>query len=879
MKNKCDLDMPNNKKEKNVVATPESPELFVTTTRIKENKKGNRKEKNKTAAEEEGQQPRLLERDRSSDYFSVQGLSTQTGCDPQDLDVLMLKELVDNALDACDNEPTVTARFQRSELGFLTLTVEDNGKGLVREDLEKILDFSKFSSTKFHYKLPTRGALGNAMKCVAGLPYALAMECNRDLPRPQISVHSLGYKHLIDLETTKQQPQLLINTQLYGLLHGTKISVNLIPLADNWGHKNEYAKLIASYAIFNPNVTLSLQKADPNSDRLDYPSVCKDFEKFKGTSSIHWYSYTSFKDLVDATVRSIQDDDKDLTLTQFIKQFRGLTSDEKVADIIKEFGKDIKYLSALANQKDLIKKLYETLRFHSNNPSPDVLGEIGKENILKRIKQVFGNVKEIKYKAVKKIGSKKDESCPFVLEIALAVLEREWRLNEFVGLNHSPCLSNPFEGYLVRWLDRDKVSEAQIVRETLGNYGIDETQNIALVIHLICPNIQYESYGKGKIDIACFQSALGKTLTEICRFYPKYKRRGAYEGRGSQANVLLKEELYRRYLLLKKFGQVPQTEKMTRQGIYYKIRSQMHGEIDILRASFIAALSNACKEMGGGDLSIRERLGIIAAERAQLYFRGQVTPISVDRIEDLAAKGSDVILIEKEGVCELLEPFAVRRGIALLNSRGFATDYAKQLLKLSQKWKGNLFLLTDFDASGLLIASKVLEGKIPRIGVDLKMVKKLELSRRDLEEKYDAPKKHLMGLPQEMQAEVKDTRIEIDAVLAAIRPEKFWNYIEQSILEIAPTRDMNRSVDLNIQFPSEIAESINAIKEFIQFLGSEKQGELRQMLSDWNEGFVDVDDKEKEFQSQIVEEIRKNGTVQDLAKQLKCLSAIIPKNS
>jgi len=871
--------MSNNKKEKNVVAIPESPEWFVTTTRIEENNKGNGKEKNKTAAEEEEQQPRLLERDRSSDYFSVQGLSTQTGCDQQDLDVLVLKELVDNALDACDNEPTVTARFQRNELGFVTLTVEDNGKGLVREDLEKILDFTKFSSTKFHYKLPTRGALGNAMKCVAGLPYALAMECNRDLPRPQLSVHSLGYKHLIDLVATKQEPQLSIDSQQYGFhMFGTRISANLIPLADNWGNKNEYAKLIASYAIFNPNATLSLQKADPNSERVDYPSVCQDFEKFKGTSSIHWYSYTSFKDLVDATVRSIRGDDKDLTLTQFIKHFRGLTSDEKVADIIKEFGKDIKYVSALANQKDLIKKLYETLRLHSNNPSPDVLGEIGKENILKRIKQIFGNVKEIKYKAVKFV-IKNDVSCPFVLEIALAVLQREWRLNQFVGLNHSPCLGNPFEGYVIQWLDKGKVRETSVVKDTLMKYGIDEKQNIALVIHLICPNIQYESYGKGKIDIKCFQHFLAKTLTEICRFYLRYKRRGAHEGRGSPANVLLKEELYRRYLLFKEFGQVSQTEKMTQQGIYYKIRSLMDGEIGILRGSFIAALRKACKEMGGGDLSLRERLGIIAAERAQLYFRGQVTPISVDRIEDLAAKGSDVILIEKEGVCELLEPYAARRGIALLNSRGFATDYAKQLLELSQKWKGNLFLLTDFDASGLLIASKVLEGKIPRIGVDLKMIKELGLSRRDLEEKYDAPKKHLMGLPKEMQVEVKEKRIEIDAVLAAIGPEKFWNYIERSIIEIAPTRDMNRSVEVSIQFPSEIAESINAINEFIQFLGSEKQNEFRRMLSDWNEGFVNVDDKEKELQSQIVEEIRKNDDVQDLAKQLKSLSAKIPKNS
>lgn len=224
----------------------------------------------------------------------------------------------------------------------------------------------------------------------------------------------------------------------------------------------------------------------------------------------------------------------------------------------------------------------------------------------------------------------------------------------------------------------------------------------------------------------------------------------------------------------------------------------------------------------------------------------------------------------------MLEPYAARRGIALLNSRGFATDYAKQLLDLSQKWKGNIFLLTDFDASGLLIASKVLGGQIPRIGVDLKMIEKLGLSRGDLEEKYDkkdskAPTKHLMGLPEEMQGEVKDKRVEIDAVLAAVGPERFWNYIEKSILEMAPTRNMNRSVDSTIQLPSEIAESINAITGFIQSAGSEKQNEFRRILDDWKEGFADVGEIEKGVQYQICEEIRKNDSVQELAKQLKSL--------
>lgn len=44
---------------------------------------------------------RMLERTRTLDYVTRQGLSTLTGCDATDLDIFCLKELIDNALDAC----------------------------------------------------------------------------------------------------------------------------------------------------------------------------------------------------------------------------------------------------------------------------------------------------------------------------------------------------------------------------------------------------------------------------------------------------------------------------------------------------------------------------------------------------------------------------------------------------------------------------------------------------------------------------------------------------------------------------------------------------------------------------------------------------------
>ena len=361
-----------------------------------------------------------------------------------------------------------------------------------------------------------------------------------------------------------------------------------------------------------------------------------------------------------------------------------------------------------------------------------------------------------------------------------------------------------------------------------------------------------------------------KTLDDLSKFYLNFKTKmragGSKVGRTTKARIKLREELERRKALLEQFGKIPEDERTTQQGIYYKIRSQMEGRIDISRDSFIAALKNECIELGG-DLSYREKLGIIAAERAQLFFRGYTYPINWERIDELANKGCDVILIEKEGVCTVLEPYARKRGIALLNSRGFATDYAKQVLKYSKRLGGNLFIVTDFDASGLLIAQKL--PTIPRIGVDPQMVSELGLKREEVEEEYKAPLKHKNALPSNIQEEIANKRIEIDAVITAVGPEKFWNYLENKISNLVKTRDLTRSIDLSINLPSIISKPLNELTSQIRSFGRQKREDLKKELENWTTGLVDIEDKETQLQQTIVDEIEKNKVVKNVAEQLE----------
>jgi len=828
---------------------------------------------------------RMLGEARSLDYVNLQKLLTLTGCSGRDLDKFILKELVDNGLDACKKcqlgYPAVKVIINRDRI-----EVRDYGRGMTEEDIRKITDLTKSYSMKTLYKTPSRGVLGNALKCILGIPYALSREFDVECPDYPIQIISKRKEYRIKLQIQDLEEKVTANISTVDIppmedQSETAVSLKL-PL-EMFTEEDEYLDIIRGFALFNPDAYFGILTA---RNAEGYEPIDGGHKRFTGAPSVLWYTESDFKRLVEATIRDIRSGGKDETLRHFIKQFRGLSSDKIVRKIIGEMQaeeKDIPHVLDLASKDDLIAQLYELCKKYSKEPSLNVLGEIGEEQLRTRIKQIYGELEKFRYKKAKGISTWGIIPVHYFLEVAVAVVPNIEETKVLVGINHSPCLHNPFDRWYLEWTDKKGNEHKEAgMHGLLEKYGIDLKQPVVVVAHLISPDINYTNYGKDGIDVTPFLYSLAENLYKACSFYYGYKRgRRSVFGRTSEARGLLKEELQRRKDLLEEYGEVPESERTTQQGIYYKIRSEMGGEIDMKRDSFIAALRDECILMGG-DLSYREKLGITAAERAQLFFRGETYPISWERIEELATKGCDVILVEKEGVCEVIDPYASRRGIALLNSRGFATDYAQQLLKLSKILQGNLFLFTDYDVSGLLIAQKLLT--IPRLGVDPQMISRLSLSRRYLEEKYDtkdgmAPKKHLKALPLHLQEEVREKRIEIDAVLAAVGPERLWNYLEEKMLGLAPQRDLTRSIDLAIPLPPDISTPLAKITKYVGSVGAPKREEIKEELKRWKEGFVDVEEVEERVQSDVIEEIRKNEQVQELAKQLNELADSIVKNS
>ena len=77
--------------------------------------------------------------DRTMDFFSSKELVTQTGHSIQEWPYVILKELMDNALDACE-EADIAPEIQ-VKADACGITVRDNGPGISAETIKGSLDF------------------------------------------------------------------------------------------------------------------------------------------------------------------------------------------------------------------------------------------------------------------------------------------------------------------------------------------------------------------------------------------------------------------------------------------------------------------------------------------------------------------------------------------------------------------------------------------------------------------------------------------------------------------------------------------------------------------------------------------------------------------
>ena len=280
----------------------------------------------------------------------------------------------------------------------------------------------------------------------------------------------------------------------------------------------------------------------------------------------------------------------------------------------------------------------------------------------------------------------------------------------------------------------------------------------------------------------------------------------------------------------------------------------------------------------------RESLGIFAGVRAELYFGGNWTSVSFDSVKRLAEKGTDIIFVEKEGVPEVLTDWADKYGIAMVNTRGHLTEYGKDLMKVAKESGAHVVIMADYDATGVKIASES-PTDMPWIGANDIMLEYFHLDRDTVKIKSETNAnkdyvrslvetgEHSDGRKDERFKDVDvdfldEERVELDAILAKVGDERFFQYIMDTLKDLYPKRDYNRAIEIpSYRLHARHEESIDMIDKQVQHIVSDESDKIREELREVP-GFIDVNEKHDEIEERLRKKLTNNPVYEDFADKL-----------
>lgn len=641
---------------------------------------------------------------RSAEYFDPRELQAQTGQPVSKFGEVVLKELIDNALDACESsgiDPVINIGVAIVGIKML-ICVSDNGAGISEKVIDSILDFDTRTSDKAAYKAPTRGAQGNAFKTIIGIPHALG---------GSVVIESKGLRHEITATATPAGT-IDINREVSAIADrsGTAVYVEM-----PWCECHPYWFARAT-ALFNPHAIVKIctfddfealkfsmvnleQELSENGDFYNRLTECNKIKPNEPTSA-HWYDKGDFNKLV-----YMQGAQQDIGLGEFVRQFRGLSSSGKAKSIT---GKMLfKLVSDIYQDSIAIESMRQAMQGESKPVQPKGLGAIGDVNLLDRFyvddrhwyKQVSGMI----------------DNVPYVFEILIA--ESEIDTGYYFGVNHSPTFG-------------DFLRQCRIQSGELNGVGITgaladivENDQHIVVVHLIGIGLSFLDRGKSNLSLPAgmVENIAGAVWSAAKVLHKEYKARlkdAAKAGRDQDARIKanenktsIKDAVFE--ALADAIQAATDNERLPAnvRALYYKVRDaiQQYTPKELDYGYFSQdILIQYWQEFGRNKLIYNDPRGVLYAPHSESIL--QLGTLEVDQFIFPEHEYNKVLYIEKKGLWHTLKAANLHKkyDIAVIAGEGYASEAIRVLLEKAQAGQDyTIFVLHDADPDGYNIARTI----------------------------------------------------------------------------------------------------------------------------------------------------------------------------
>lgn len=345
-----------------------------------------------------------------------------------------VREAVDNALDACGEMkvlPEIKVIIEETSTDKYKVTVEDNGPGIVRQQIPNIFAKLLYGS-KFHRLRQNRGAQGIGISAAALYGQLTTGKPIRIISK--IGPKAKAHYYELHLNTKTNEPEIMKDEEREweGKDHGTKVQIELEGKYQQG--KLSIDEFLQLTAISNPEANI-IYKA-PGAEAIEFARASKDIPKETREIQPHPYGVEL------GTLMRMLRDTKSPSLQNFLQNDFCRVSASVAKEICEKSGLEERMKPSNISREEVEKIFNAIKQTKIMAPPTDCLSPIGEEQLLKGLK------KEISaefYAAVTR-APVVYRGFPFQVECALAYggdlpkddLARVIRYANKVPLQHQP---------------------------------------------------------------------------------------------------------------------------------------------------------------------------------------------------------------------------------------------------------------------------------------------------------------------------------------------------------------------------------------------------------------------------------------------------------
>ncbi len=620
------------------------------------------------------------------DYFTEDGLIKQIGLTKEYWNKVIIKEIVDNALDAIEpmNNKEVNIIQNGSSLG-----IYDNGNGLNCEIIKSIYDFNFYVSQNRTYVTASRGKQGNGLKTVISICF---------LKKYRLLWHTSEgtiLEGIIDAEKAKNG-EVCVDFKQTGTTEKRGIEVCGYDLHQPAYYKN----YVYYYTVCNPDVTFHL---DYLGTEFHNPATAECVDKSQNIS-IAYYDYDTFRQFIMKT------QDGNSTYKNFLEEYFGTRIKNKSG--IKSKIKDIDFNSQeFINDFLMLKEDQQTKKYTLLKKQLIGLENVLNTSVEKEDRSTLISRNDMIIPCIVEFSVKKDA---FKGDADRKEADIECYINNSITYNNSWSIG--FDG---GWY---KIGSKTVYARDLDDL-LKDMRNFSFVFHIVSPYLKFTDAGKTRIDITSFFNEL---LDKLNKAIAKENRLFSSDNKRSNNRAVMRDYVTDAFNLASDNGRYA----ITARQIWYKMREisgieeKKHTYADFTQEILTEWIDNNPEyedkvnfsdrgnfyvdgsQNGLGTANVRNFINTIGTSQNIFKCYGGISSnIHIEPDFDLIYKYDKVLYIEKTGFDAIFkaEKVGEKYNMIIVSGQGFSTRAAKTLLYKFQQMGLKLYCLHDLDISGIYI--------------------------------------------------------------------------------------------------------------------------------------------------------------------------------